>query len=92
MIKLPKVIDDDGDTYSVSIPNFVTSGIYQFTQWNKNQMTFTCSPFDASQASIYNVTIVLKDNNMKPISRSYNQTIVVVLPKVKTYLDDTPTT
>ena len=55
-------------------------------------MTFTCSPFDASQASIYNVTIVLKDNNMKPISRSYNQTIVVVLPKVKTYLDDTPTT
>ena len=35
-IKLPQVIDDDGDTYSVSIPNFVASGIYLFTEWNKN--------------------------------------------------------
>ena len=35
-IILPQVIDDDGDTYSVSIPNFITSGIYLFTEWNKN--------------------------------------------------------
>ena len=55
-------------------------------------MTFTCSPFDASQVGIYNVTIILKDNNMKHLSRSYNQTIVVVLPKVKTYFDDTAPT
>ena len=35
-IILPQVIDDDGDTYSVSILNFVTSGFYLFTEWNKN--------------------------------------------------------
>jgi hypothetical protein len=68
---LPEIDDlDPNDTWTISIENFASKGLYQFTSFSYPSLIFT--PWDSSHAGFYHVTLVLKDNYKKVSKYSFN--------------------
>ena len=82
VLVLPPVIEDDGDTVIVSIPNFISSGLYKLINWNQGTRTIVCNPMYASQVGTYNITILLTNKNVKrSLSKTYFLLINISLGK-----------
>lgn len=68
---LPSIDDpDSSDTWTISIDNLQSSGLYQFTSLSYPLLTF--SPWDSSHSGDYFVTLILKDNRGSVSSYSFN--------------------
>ena len=68
---LPQIDDpDSSDTWTITIDNLQSSGLYQFTSLSNPRLTF--SPWDSSHSGDYFVTLILKDNRGSVSSYSFN--------------------
>ncbi len=74
---LPTISDpDSGDTWTISVDNYISSGLYQFTKLQYPFLSF--SPSDSSHAGTYPVTLILKDN--QGLSSKYSFLLDIIDP------------
>lgn len=65
------MVDDDSN-YNIRIPDINTNHLYKFTTLSSDKTFLKFNPTNPNYAGSYTVTLVLKDNNVRPMSRTYN--------------------